>query len=229
MNRRSATLSTALAAASVIAATSFAAAAAATTSQQVGSAVVSSSPEDAAHPCTPRTAASGTTTPADSSPTEAAADLPAWQTLPITDVDGVTFTLADCIGTPVLVELFATWCSTCREQMPDTQEAAATLGDGVAVIALSVETDLSPDAVAEYAVELGLDDIRFAVLSPELLAAFVEAFGNTVANPPSTPKLVVDADGVAGELTTGAESAEDLVAKLTAAAAPADSTATTTG
>ena len=55
--------------------------------------------------------------------------LPAWQSLAIVDVDGVTFTLADCIGTPVLVELFATWCSNCRQQLPKTQEAAVTMGD----------------------------------------------------------------------------------------------------
>lgn len=148
-------------------------------------------------------------------------DLPAWQSLEITDVDGVTFTLADCLGTPVLVELFATWCSNCRQQLPKTQEAAVALGDQAAVIALSVETDIDPDAVAQYAVDNEFPDIRFAVMSPELLAAFVEEFGNSAANPPSTPKIVIDATGVAGDMTTGQESTEDLVAQLTAAGAPA--------
>jgi hypothetical protein len=41
-------------------------------------------------------------------------DLAAWQTIEIVDVDGVSFTLAELIGTPVLVETFATWCSNCR-------------------------------------------------------------------------------------------------------------------
>ena len=97
-------------------------------------------------------------------------------------------------ASPVLVELFATWCSNCRQQLPKTQEAAVRMGDGAAVIALSVETDLAPDAVAQYAVDNELPDIRFAVMSPELLAAFVDTFGNTAANPPSTPKIVIDAD-----------------------------------
>lgn len=162
----------------------------------------------------------------DSAPASTTVELPAWQTLEIVDVDGVAFTLADCIGTPVLVELFATWCSNCRQQLPKTQEAALAMGDGAVVIALSVETDLSPDAVAEYAVDNEFPAIRFAVMSPELLAAFVEAFGNTAANPPSTPKIVIDASGVAGELTTGQESTEELVDHLTAAAAPS-ATATT--
>jgi thiol-disulfide isomerase/thioredoxin len=193
-----------------------------------GSATATAAPPDSslpagpAEPCTPA-AATGPTEPPSTQP-----ELPAWQTLEIVDVDGVTFTLADCIGTPVLVETFATWCSNCREQMPKTQEAAATLGENAAVIALSVETELSPDVVAEYAVDLELPDVRFAVMSPELLAALVEAFGPTVANPPSTPKIVIDAAGIAGELTTGGESVEDLVAQL-AAAAPVGTVATTTG
>jgi cytochrome oxidase Cu insertion factor (SCO1/SenC/PrrC family) len=168
--------------------------------------------------------------PADPSepPESTVAELPAWQRLEIVDVDGVTFTLADCIGTPVLVELFATWCTQCREQLPKTQEAAVTMRERAAVIALSVETDLAPEAVAQYAEDNDFPDIRFAVMSPELLAAFVEAFGNTAANPPSTPKIVVDAGGVAGELTTGPESTDELVEQLTAAAGPSD-TATTTG
>jgi thiol-disulfide isomerase/thioredoxin len=175
----------------------------------------SSTPADG-EPCTARE-------PLEPAPTD---ELPAWQSLEIVDVDGVTFTLADCIGTPVLVELFATWCSNCRQQLPKTQEAAVSLGDRAAIIALSVETDIAPDAVAQYAVDNGFLDIRFAVMSPELLAAFVEEFGNSAANPPSTPKIVIDATGVAGDMTTGQESTEELVAQLTAAA-EAGETATT--
>jgi thiol-disulfide isomerase/thioredoxin len=168
--------------------------------------------------------------PADDVFTTVTADesLPAWQSLEIVDVDGVRFTLADCIGTPVLVELFATWCSNCRQQLPKTQEAAVTMGDQAEVIALSVETDLDPQAVAEYAEVNDFPDVRFAVLTPELLAAFVDEFGNAAANPPSTPKIVIDANGIAGELTTGQESTDELVAQLTAAAAPGNA-ATTTG
>jgi hypothetical protein len=86
------------------------------------------------------------------------------------------------------------------------------------VLALSVETDLSPDDVAAYAADNGFTDVRFAVMSPELLAAFAETFGTTVANPPSTPKIVINADGVAGDLQTGPTADEDLVAQLRAAA-----------
>jgi len=145
---------------------------------------------------------------------EAMSDLPAWQTMTITDVDGATFTLDDFQGTPVLVETFATWCPNCREQLQDTNALAAAAGDDAQVIALSIETDLSPDAVRAYAEDNGFGDVRFAVMTPELLAAFVDAYGNTIANAPSTPKLVIDAMGHAGELSTGSASVESLAMKL---------------
>ena len=69
-------------------------------------------------------------------------------------------------------------------------------------IALSVETDLSADDVAEYAADHGFDSIRFAVMTPEAL-------------PPSTPKVVIDPMGHAGELQTGFESVDEIVAKVT--------------
>ena len=196
----------------------------------VSSTTVATAPPDSSTPATAQDPCrSASDQPVASGPPESTArELPAWQSLEIVDVDGVPFTLADCIGTPVLVELFATWCSNCRQQLPKTQEAAVTMGDQAEVIALSVETDLDPQAVAEYAEVNEFPDIRFAVLTPELLAAFVEEFGNAAANPPSTPKIVIDANGTAGELTTGQESTDELVAQLTAAAAPGD-TATTTG
>ncbi len=148
-----------------------------------------------------------------------AADLPVYQTLAVTDVDGATFTLADFAGTPVFVEAFATWCPNCREQLVATNEAAATLGDGAVVLALSVETDLDASDVAAYAADNGFDNVRFAVMSPEMLAALVDEFGNSIANPPSTPKFVIDAAGRAGDLTTGGESADDVVAAVQSAAA----------
>jgi thiol-disulfide isomerase/thioredoxin len=144
--------------------------------------------------------------------------LAAWQTLPITDVDGQTFTFAELVGTPVVLEFFATWCPKCRSQLADTNAAAATLEGGATVIALSVETDLSSQDVADYAADNGFDSIRFAVMTPELLAAVVDAFGQSAANPPSTPKVVIDAMGHAGKLTTGTESADELVAAVRAGA-----------
>lgn len=141
-----------------------------------------------------------------------------WTTLQLTDVDGQQFTIEDLAGVPVVVENFATWCSNCLRQLGDTQKAAAEQGDSAVFVALSVETDIDPADVKAYAEEHGFADIRFAVMTPEFLAATSDEFGTTSLNPPATPKIVVSAAGEPGEVVTGFETPDEIVARLTAAA-----------
>ncbi len=148
----------------------------------------------------------------------ATATQPEWQTLGIVDVDGASFTLSDFVGCPVFVANFATWCGECREQLGDTQQAAAELYGEAIFIALSVETDISPDDVAAYAEDNGFSDIRFAVMSPEMLGAMVDAFGNSAINPSSTPHVFIAADGIPGELLTGFETPDAIIEALRAVA-----------
>ena len=126
-----------------------------------------------------------------------------FQGLTLTDVEGASFTLADFMGRAVFVEHFATWCPKCRQQLADTDAAAAELGSEAVVLALSVETDLAAGDVADYASDNGFDHVRFAVMTPEFLAAVSEYFGNDAINPPSTPHYVIDSHGGVGELSTG--------------------------
>lgn len=147
-------------------------------------------------------------------PTPDAVELAAWQKLEVTDADGETFTLADFVGRPVFVENFATWCSNCRKQLGDTQTAAQTAGDGAVFVALSVETELDAADMADYARDNGFSDIRFAVMSPDLLGAMFDAYGNSSLNPPSTPKVAIAADGSAGKLVTGYETSQEILRAL---------------
>jgi thiol-disulfide isomerase/thioredoxin len=137
-----------------------------------------------------------------------------WQTLEVLDVAGRPVRIADLVGKPVFVETFATWCPTCRSQLGQTEAAAAALGDDAIVLALSVETTLPAASVATYAKENGFANIRFAVMTPEMLASFVTAFGNRVANPPSTPHLVINAAGQPGDFNTGRISADAIIKAL---------------
>lgn len=156
-----------------------------------------------------------TTEPVETVPVgDSVSELPAWMTIEIVDVCGEPFTLADFVGRPVFVENFATWCHNCAEQLTDTEAAAAEVGADAVFVVLSVETDIDPDDVAEYAAERELLSMRFAVMTPELLAEMVDAFGNSAANPPSVPHLVIAADGTPGDLATGFESSEQIVAAL---------------
>lgn len=131
-----------------------------------------------------------------------------------TTPDGATVSPADFAGTPVFVETFATWCSNCRSQLTVTQEAAAQAGEDAVFLALSVETDLDPAALATYASEHGFANIQFGVLSREDLATLEAEFGNAVLVPPSTPKFAIGPDGSVGGLTTGFESVDEILAQL---------------
>ncbi len=172
-------------------------------------------------------ATAGSTTTSSPDPTSATSPAPTdgtgapepvalaeWQQIELTDADGVTFTFADLVGKPVLVENFATWCGNCRRQLGDTNKAAQQAGEDAVFVALSVETELDAEDMADYAEKQGFDHIRFAVMSPEMLAAVNDAFGNTALNPPSTPHVAVAADGTVGEMVTGFDSPATILSSL---------------
>jgi thiol-disulfide isomerase/thioredoxin len=158
--------------------------------------------------------------------TAAQAGADAWLDHPLVDVaTGESFTVRGLEGSVVLIETMATWCSNCRRQLGHLAEAAATLGGEaapgvpVAYLIVSVERGLDPGALTAYAERHGLP-FRFAVADDALLRLLAERFGRAVLNPPSTPHVIVSPTGAVGPLTTGFSSPDELVARLTAVAAP---------
>ena len=71
--------------------------------------------------------------------------------------DGTETTLADLVaddGRPIVVNLWATWCTPCLEEMPDLQATHEALGDEVRFLGLNVSD--SPTRAADRADELGI-------------------------------------------------------------------------
>jgi thiol-disulfide isomerase/thioredoxin len=90
-----------------------------------------------------------------------------------TSLDGDTISLADYRGPVVLLNVWATWCRPCVQEMPALERLHnALVAEGLAILAVSV------DAPA-----LGLDDPN------ESVRAFAEQLGLTTSNSPVT-KLV---------------------------------------
>jgi thiol-disulfide isomerase/thioredoxin len=144
---------------------------------------------------------------------KAMADAAPWQKLSINDVTGKAFALTDFHDKEVYVENFATWCPNCKKQLGNVQKAAAANPDAV-FIAYSVETDLSAEKVAAYAKANGFTNIRFAVMTPEMLAAMSSALGKDAINPPSTPHFVIGKSGKPGALKTGYEDDAAITASI---------------
>lgn len=71
-------------------------------------------------------------------------------------LDGTSFRLSDHLaddGRPVILNLWASWCNPCREEMPAFDVAAMQHGD-VYFIGIAVEDD--PDAARAFADEVGV-------------------------------------------------------------------------
>ena len=78
------------------------------------------------------------------------------------DLAGTEVSLADLRGEVVLLNVWATWCPPCREEMPGLQRLHAELGSrGLAVTAVSIDKASARGEVEAFARENG---ITFRVL-----------------------------------------------------------------
>lgn len=154
------------------------------------------------------------TTPASSSaPSQPADTLLAVE---LTDVrSGETFTLgklAEASG-PVLLEPMAVWCSNCRAQQQEVVSAHQT--GTFSSVSLDVDLSESPEDLAAYADRDGFD-WPFAMADANLYRLLQDRFGVASTNPPSTPLIIIGADGTVRplEFGRGTRGAEELLAEL---------------
>jgi cytochrome oxidase Cu insertion factor (SCO1/SenC/PrrC family) len=152
----------------------------------------------------------------------AASNKPAWLTLPLINAHtGETFTLADFAGKTVWVEPMATWCTTCRGQLPHVEAARIALNsDQYAFISFSVAENVDNATLAKYADDQGWHWI-FAVATTDLTQGLVDSFGFSIVTPPSTPHFIIKPDGSISDLSTGKPSTDEIVAALKAASGAA--------
>ncbi|MDO5629059.1 MAG: TlpA disulfide reductase family protein [Mobilicoccus sp.] len=54
------------------------------------------------------------------------------------DLDGASRSLADLRGQVVLVNVWASWCGPCRDEIPVLQEASEEFGEGLAVLGINM-------------------------------------------------------------------------------------------
>lgn len=121
-----------------------------------------------------------------------------------TAADGAPASLADFDGTPVVVNLWATWCAPCLAEMPVFDAASSALAGRVAVIGVNVGDDRAE--VDAFADRLGVGYPMFT--DPDgLLSA---ALG--VTQLPAT--AFVGADGTLVDVHSGAYTADQLDAAI---------------
>lgn len=133
-----------------------------------------------------------------------------WMNVELTDVrTGDTFKVADFIGTPILLETFAVWCSTCKRQQDEIDKLHDKLGDDV--VSITIDTDPNEDSakVKEHTDRHGFD-WRFAVDVDDFSRMLIDEFGINVVNAPSAPVILIDEEGHAELLRFGVKNADEL-------------------
>jgi cytochrome c biogenesis protein CcmG, thiol:disulfide interchange protein DsbE len=135
-------------------------------------------------------------------PVDVGTRAPAFQA---TDLEGRPVSLADLRGEVVLLNIWATWCGPCRDEMPSMQRLHQELGPrGLRIVAVSVDAAAGARGrggqaggnVAAFARELGL---TFSIWHDP--AGTIERAYRTTGVPES---FVIDRDGVIQKKVIGA-------------------------
>jgi thiol-disulfide isomerase/thioredoxin len=128
------------------------------------------------------------------------------------NASGKDLTLADFKGRTVLLNLWATWCSPCREEMPSLDRLQQALGsDKFEVVAVSLDKQGAP------ASQKFLDDVKAKALRLYVDSSAKAGTNLKLIGMPTT--ILINKDGLeVGRLAGPAEWDSDEAKKLIAAA-----------
>lgn len=145
---------------------------------------------------------------------------PAWVSAALTDVStGETVRLADMRGRVVIVETMAIWCSNCRVQQGAVKAALAQLPpDRVSYVVIDVDPNEDAASLARYRQQNGFDG-HYVIAGREVARALAADLGDQFLNPPSTPIVIIGADGTIRPTDFGQKSVDQLVSLARAAGA----------
>ena len=105
-----------------------------------------------------------------------------------TDADGKAMTLADFKGKTILLNLWATWCAPCREEMPALDRLEKELGsDAFQVVALAVDR-AGPETVQKFLDEINVSSLKLFIDTTTRSGSALRVVGM-----PTT--ILIDAEG----------------------------------
>ncbi len=89
-------------------------------------------------------------------------------------LDGSEVTSADLVGAPYMLNIWATWCAPCREEMPELQELHDAYADqGFQVVGVSVDDRGAADQIGAFIDEIGISFPIYHDPSWEIMDAYL--------------------------------------------------------
>jgi peroxiredoxin len=79
-------------------------------------------------------------------------------------IDGESFTLSEHLGKPILLTIWASWCSPCKAEMPDFNTVYEEMQDDVLVVGVNVTNQ---DNLRDVITFLDQNEIAFPILLDE--------------------------------------------------------------
>ena len=122
-----------------------------------------------------------------------------------TTLDGDVFDLQQNIGTPVILNFWATWCGPCRREIPALSKFHAEHPE-IPLIGISLDTDLSESSLRSKSRQLGITYPVIYDQSNQLGRAY------NVSSLPTT--VIIDAEGQVSSFWQGSISERSLVRLL---------------
>lgn len=130
----------------------------------------------------------------------------AWQEVELQNVNsGESFTVVE-LEKPLLVETFAVWCPTCTNQQNEIKKLKKE--SNITSVSLDVDSNEDKQQIKRHTEENGFD-WRYAISPPELTRMLIQEYGNSIANPPSAPVVLV-CENESRRLSNGVKAASKL-------------------
>jgi len=118
-------------------------------------------------------------------------------------LSGDTVTLASLRGSPVLLNVWATWCHPCQDEMPDLQRLQDEFASrGLRVVGVSIDQARASDDVRRFMEDYGIGFLVLHDASSTISHTF------RTAGVPET--FLIDANGVLRRRWIGQATADDM-------------------
>jgi len=150
--------------------------------------------------------------PNDTLTPEAGMETPEWFGASLTDVrTGQSFSINELKGKVILVETMAQWCSNCLRQQGEVKALHDKIGENDDFVSIGLDIDPNENAadLKSYVEAKGFDWL-YAVPTADVSREIANLYGAQFLNPPSTPILIVDRQGIAHPLRFGIKSVDEL-------------------